>query len=68
MSIQTKSVHRTLVGENVFLDLGFASHEAAELLAESRRVIAEQQVSPKHLNSAARRKNAFDVFANTENR
>lgn len=42
MSIETKSIHITPVGGNVFADLGFDSGEAAALQAESKRVISEK--------------------------
>ena len=42
MSIETKSVHITPVGGNVFADLGFAPEEAAALKAESQRIISEK--------------------------
>lgn len=42
MSIETKSVHITPVGGNVFADLGFEPEEAAALKAESQRIISEK--------------------------
>ena len=42
MSIETKSMHITAVGGNVFADLGFEPEEAAALKAESQRIIAEK--------------------------
>lgn len=42
MRIETRSMHVTKVGGNVFADLGFAPAEAAALQAESKRVIAEK--------------------------
>lgn len=42
MSTETKSMHITKVGGNVFADLGFAPEEAAALQAESKRVISEK--------------------------
>jgi predicted XRE-type DNA-binding protein len=42
MSIETKSMHITPVGGNVFADLGFEPEEAAALQAESKRVISEK--------------------------
>lgn len=39
MSIETKSMHITPVGGNVFADLGFEPEEAAALQAESKRII-----------------------------
>lgn len=42
MSIETKSMHITPVGGNVFADLGFEPEEAAALQAESRRIISEK--------------------------
>lgn len=42
MSIETKSMHITRVGGNVFTDLGFDPKEAAALQAESKRIISEK--------------------------
>lgn len=42
MSIETKSMHITLVGGNVFADLGFEPEEAEALKAESLRMISEE--------------------------
>lgn len=42
MSIETKSMHITPVGGNVFADLGFAPKEAAELKEQSQRIISEK--------------------------
>ena len=42
MSVETKSIHITKVGGNVFADLGFEPAEAAALQAESKRVISEK--------------------------
>lgn len=42
MSIETKSSHITLVGGNVFADLGFEPEEAAALKVESQRIISEK--------------------------
>jgi predicted XRE-type DNA-binding protein len=42
MNIETQSTHITPVGGNVFTDLGFAPEEAAQLQAESKRIIAEK--------------------------
>jgi len=42
MSIETKSVHITPFGGNVFADLGFEPEEAAALKAESQRIISEK--------------------------
>ncbi len=42
MSIETKSMHITPVGGNVFADLGFEPEEAAALQAESKRIISEK--------------------------
>ena len=41
LSIDTKSTHITPVDGNVFVDLGFEPAEAAELKAESQRIIAK---------------------------
>lgn len=43
MSIETKSMHITPVGGNVFADLGFEPEEAAALRAESERRISEKR-------------------------
>lgn len=40
MAIETKSMHRTLAGGNVFADLGFTPEEAAKLKADSQRLIS----------------------------
>jgi predicted XRE-type DNA-binding protein len=42
MSIETKSMHITPVGGNVFADLAFEPEEAAALKAESQRIISEK--------------------------
>lgn len=42
MSIETKSMHVTPVGGNIFADLGFEPKEAARLLAETDRAISEK--------------------------
>ena len=42
MSIETKSMHITPAGGNVFADLGFEPAEAAALKAESQRIISEK--------------------------
>jgi len=42
MSIETKSMHITPAGGNVFADLGFTPEEAAALKAESQRIISEK--------------------------
>ena len=42
MSIETKSMHMTPVGGNVFADLGFEPEEAEALKAESQRIISEK--------------------------
>ena len=42
MSIETKSMHITPVGGNVFADLGFAPEEAKALKDESQRIISEK--------------------------
>jgi len=42
MSIETRSMHITAVGGNVFADLGFEPEEAAALKAESQRIISEK--------------------------
>ena len=51
MSIETKSMHITPVGGNVFADLGFEPEEAARLLAESDRKIAERQANKESLKA-----------------
>ena len=42
MNTDTKSMHITPVGGNVFADLGFEPEEAAALKAESQRIISEK--------------------------
>lgn len=42
MSIETKTMHITPVGGNIFADLGFEPDEAARLLAETDAVISEK--------------------------
>lgn len=42
MSIETKSMHMTPVGGNVFADLGFEPEEAAALKARSQEIISEK--------------------------
>ncbi len=42
MSTETCSTHITPAGGNVFADLGFGPKEAAELKAESQRIIGEE--------------------------
>ena len=42
MTQSTKSTHITVVGGNVFADLGFPPKEAAALKAHSKRVISEK--------------------------
>lgn len=42
MSIETKSMHLTPVGANVFAELGFEPDEAAALKAESQQIISEK--------------------------
>jgi predicted XRE-type DNA-binding protein len=42
MTIETKSMHITPAGGNVFADLGFEPKEAAALHAESKRIISEK--------------------------
>jgi len=52
MSIETKSMHVTLPGGNVFADLGFEPEEAAALQAESKRRIAEHLPGPQPVQVA----------------
>ena len=42
MNADTKSMHITPVGGNVFADLGFEPEKAAALKAESQRIISEK--------------------------
>ena len=42
MSDDTKSMHITPAGGNIFADLGFDTEEALALQAESKRIIAEK--------------------------
>jgi len=51
MSIETKSMHTTPVGGNVFADLGFEPKEAAALQAESKRIISEKLAIKERLMS-----------------
>jgi len=51
MNIETRSTHVTLVGGNVFADLGFEPKEAAELQAESKRIISEKLIIKERLMS-----------------
>ena len=47
--IDTKSSHITPVGGNIFTDLGFPPEEAAVLLAESKKEIAQNVALKKQL-------------------
>ncbi|WP_432745154.1 XRE family transcriptional regulator [Methylobacter sp. G7] len=49
MSIETKSMHITPADGNVFADLGFEPAEAAELQANSNRIISEKLAIKKRL-------------------
>lgn len=49
MSIETKSMHITPAGGNVFADLGFDPEEAAALKAESQRIITEKRAIKESL-------------------
>ena len=40
--ITGEKIHITPAGENIFADLGFQPEEAAELQAESKRIISEK--------------------------
>jgi predicted XRE-type DNA-binding protein len=51
MKSNTKSMHKTPVGGNVFADLGFDAKEAALLKAESNRVISEKLAIKESLMS-----------------
>ena len=51
MKSNTKSMHKTPVGGNVFADLGFDAQEAALLKAESNRVISEKLAIKESLMS-----------------
>ncbi len=42
MSVETKSMHITSAGGNIFADLGFEPEEAVRLLAETDRAISEK--------------------------
>lgn len=42
MNIETVSAHITPIGGNAFADLSFGSEEAARLLVESNKAIAEE--------------------------
>ena len=43
MMTETQSMHITPVGGNVFADLGFDPEDAANMQAESKRIIAEKR-------------------------
>jgi len=49
MSIETKSMHITPAGGNVFTDLGFEPAEAAALQEQSKRVISEKLAIKENL-------------------
>lgn len=49
MGTETKSMHITPVGGNVFADLGFEPEEAAALQSESKRIISEKQAIEEKL-------------------
>ena len=51
MKSNTKSMHKTPVGGNVFADLGFDAQEAILLKAESNRVISEKLAIKESLMS-----------------
>jgi predicted XRE-type DNA-binding protein len=51
MSIETKSMHITLVGGNVFADLGFEKAEATALQERSKRIISEKLAIKESLMS-----------------
>ena len=51
MKSNTKSMHKTPVGGNVFADLGFDAQEAALLKAESNRAISEKLAIKESLMS-----------------
>jgi len=51
MSIETKSMHITPVGGNIFADLGFDAEEAAALQAKSKRIISEKLAIKERLMS-----------------
>lgn len=51
MDIETKSMHITPVGGNIFADLGFEPKEAARMLAETDRAISEKLAIKENLMS-----------------
>jgi hypothetical protein len=51
MIIETGTSHITPADGNVFADLGFEPEEAARLLAESDRKIAERQANKESLKA-----------------
>lgn len=51
MSIETKSMHITPAGGNVFIDLGFEPAEAATLQEKSKRIISEKLAIKESLMS-----------------
>ncbi len=54
MPIDTKSRHRTRVGGNVFLDLGFSRREAKRLLKQADAQIDEPNRLKQQLNAVER--------------
>lgn len=61
MSIDTKSMHITPVGGNIFSELGFEPIEAARLLAETDQVISEKLLIKESLM------NELAVWIETQN-
>ncbi|MFM2408554.1 MAG: hypothetical protein RL358_1296 [Pseudomonadota bacterium] len=51
MNADTKSMHITPVGGNIFADLGFEPEEAARMLAEADRAISEKLAIKENLMS-----------------
>ncbi|TDY84968.1 UNVERIFIED_ORG: Xre family transcriptional regulator [Herbaspirillum seropedicae] len=51
MAIETKSMHMTPAGGNVFSDLDFAPEEAAKLKADSQRLISTKRALQDHLTT-----------------
>lgn len=63
MSIETKSMHITPVGGNVFADLGFEPEEAAAMKAESQRIISEKLVIKKEATWTPSKKSRIATHA-----
>lgn len=47
MKVETKSMHITPIGGNVFADLGFEPTEAARMLAETDKIVLTRRESER---------------------